>query len=84
MLTIASKLKTHLVIPDGVAAGVALYLGPKGKVKVKQASAAVLDAERNDLVVIHRPGNATEGKQPVRRKKRRRRKKKKTGARKEG
>jgi len=84
MLTIENRLKTHLVIPDGVEAGVALKLGPEGKAKVTKATAAVIDAEKNNLVAIHHPAGAVEGKKPARRKKRRRRKKKKTGTKKEG
>jgi len=59
-MTIESRLKTHLVIPDGVDAGVALKLGPGGKAVVDKVTGPVKDAERKGLVTIHYPGRKQE------------------------
>lgn len=60
MMTIESQLKTHLVIPDGADAGVALKLSPGGKAVVDTITGPVKDAERKGLVTIHYPGRKQE------------------------
>jgi len=59
-MTIESRLKTHLVIPDGADTGVALKLSPGGKAVVDKVTGPVKDAERKGLVTIHYPGRKQE------------------------
>lgn len=56
MLTITNRLTTHLVIPNGVGADVALKLGPKGRGKVEKVTASLKEAENAGLVTIRYPG----------------------------
>ena len=56
MLTIENKLLTHLVVPDGIAKGLALKLAPGATGKVEAVTATLKDAEAAGHVLIRYPG----------------------------